>query len=72
MNDINDVFKTIMDDHGFRQSDIARLLGVSPQAVNNRFKEGVDRYRVAEFARILDAMGCRIVIESGTIRRYVI
>lgn len=72
MNDINSVFKIVMNEHGFRQSDIARLFGISPQAVNNRLKEGADTYRICDFVKILEAMNCRLVIESGNVKRYIL
>jgi predicted transcriptional regulator len=70
MNNVNDVLKTVMNDHGVSQSDIARLFGVSPQAIYNKFRRG--SWDVDEIVKILDSVDCRLVIESGSIKRYVL
>lgn len=70
MNNVNDVLKTVMNDHGISQSDIARLFGVSPQAIYNKFRRG--SWDVDEIVKILDSVDCRLVIESGSIKRYVL
>lgn len=70
MNNVNDVLKTVMNDHGISQSDIARLFGVSPQAIYNKFRRG--SWDVDEIVKILDSVDCRLVIESGSIKRYLL
>lgn len=70
MNNVNDVLKTVMNDHGVSQSDIARLFGVSPQAIYNKFRRG--SWYVDEIVKILDSVDCRLVIESGSIKRYLL
>lgn len=68
MNEVNDVLKAVMKDHGISQSDIARLFKVSPQAIHNRFSRG--SWDVDEIVKILEYADCRLVIESGSIKRY--
>lgn len=69
MNDVNDVLRAVMKDHHITQADIARIFGVSPQAVYNKFHRGT--WDVDEIVKILDAVDCRLVIESGSIKRYL-
>ena len=69
MNDVSEVLKTVMKDHKMTQSDIARLFGISQQAVWNRFNR--DCWDINDVIRILESMNCRLVIESGDIRRYM-
>lgn len=69
MNDINEVIKTVMREHNMTQTEMARVLGVSPQAINNRFRSGA--WNIDEVVKVLEAMNCKLVIESGTIKRYV-
>ena len=69
MNNPNDVIKTVMYDHHMTQADMARLFGISPQAVNNRFRSG--SWNIDDVVKLLDAMDCKLVIESGSIKRYV-
>lgn len=68
MNEVNEVLKTVMSDHHLTQSDIGRIFGVSPQAIYNKFRRG--SWDVDEVVKILDAIDCRLVIESGSIKRY--
>ena len=68
MSNVNEVLKTVMRDHDMSQSDVARLFGVSPQAIYNKFRRGA--WDVDEVLKILDAIDCRLVIESGSIKRY--
>lgn len=70
MNDINEVLKTIMYDHKMTQTDIAKLFGVSPQAIYNKFRRG--SWDVDEINKILHSINCRMVIESGDIKRYML
>ena len=67
-NDISTVIKTLMKDKGVRQADLARLFGISPQAI---FKKFANRsWDVEELLKILDYMDCRLIIESGDIKQY--
>lgn len=68
MNSVNDVLRTVMRDHKMTQTDIARLFDVSPQAIYNKFRRGT--WDIDEVIKILDSVGCRLVIESGSIKRY--
>lgn len=69
MNDVNTVLKTIMKDHKVTQADIARAFGISNQAVFNRFNSG--SWKIDEVIKILALADCRLVVESGEIRRYI-
>lgn len=69
MNDVNTVILTVMKDHKMKKADVARLFGVSPQAVNNKFKRG--SWDISEVVKLLDHIGCRLVIESGEIKKYI-
>lgn len=68
MNDVNTVLKTVMREHDITQADIARLFGVSPQAIYNKFRRG--SWDVSEVVKILESIDCRLIIESGSIKRY--
>ena len=59
MNSVNDVLKAVMHDHKLSQADIARLFDV---------RRGT--WDIDEVIKILDSVGCRLVIESGSIKRY--
>ena len=68
MNDVNEVLKTIMKDHGLSQSDVARFYGVKPQSIFNKFKRG--SWDVDEVVKLLESIDCRLVVESGSIKKY--
>lgn len=68
MNDINSVIKTVMKDNNFTQADLARLFSVSPQAINGKFKRG--SWDLSEVIKVLDAMDCKLIIQSGSIKQY--
>lgn len=70
MNDVNAVMKTFMKEHDISQVDIAKLFDVSPQAIYNKFRRGT--WDVAEVAKVVESVGCRLVIESGPVKRYLL
>lgn len=65
MNNINYVIKTIMRNKHVTQTEIAKLFGVSPQAVYNKFRR--ESWNLDEIIKILDYMDCRLVIESDIV-----
>lgn len=69
MNEVNEVIKTVMKDHNISQAKLGRILDRSPQSVYNKFQRGT--WDVSEVVQFLDAIDCRLVIESGSIRKYV-
>lgn len=68
MNNISKVLKLVMKDHHVTQTEIAKLFGVSSQAINNKFSR--DAWNADEVVKVLEYMNCRLVIESGDIVRY--
>ena len=68
MHNVNEVLLTVMKDNKFTKSDMARLFGVTPQAIGNKFAK--NKWSMDEVLKVLDHLGCKLIIESGEIRSY--
>lgn len=60
--DASKIIKQILIEKGLRNSDLAELLGIQPQAVRNKLYR--NSYTLKEFAKIMELLDCEIIIQT--------
>lgn len=68
MKDPNDVIKLIMKQNNVSQVDVAKLFGVSSQAINNKFRRGT--WDIDEVVKLLEFMNCTLIAVSNDTLMY--
>lgn len=68
MDDISVVIRQVMADKKYTQVRASKVLGIATQSMTRKMNSG--NWTVKELVAILDDMGCRLVIESGQIKKF--